>query len=382
MKKALSIFLFAILATFNAYSVDIIHGPYLQNLTENRVTIVWVTDSVTVGWVELAPDDKSVFYDDPRPRYYDAPTGVKESSTIHAVTIDGLQPNTTYRYRVYATHVTGHVGNYVTYGKTTASSPYNLLTFHTVNPDAASISFGIVNDIHGDNETFTSLIGKCDLKKTDFFIFNGDMISVSETQEQVFEGFMDTAVKLFAQTIPMYYSRGNHETRGAMATQFKKYFSPGEDHIYYTFRQGPVFFVVLDGGEDKPDTDIEYYGITDYDAYRTKEAEWLSEVVSSAEYRNAPFKVVLCHMPPEKNWHGSYEILQKFVPILNGAKPDLFISGHEHSYHWYEPNGKTHFPVLINDTESIVKVTADKSSLDISIVNTEGKTKDTHKITR
>lgn len=44
-------------------------------------------------------------------------------------------------------------------------------------------------------------------------------------------------------------------------------------------RQGPVCFIFLDTGEDKPDSDIEYSGITDYDRYRTEQAQWLAQAV-------------------------------------------------------------------------------------------------------
>ena len=81
------------------------------------------------------------------------------------------------------------------------------------------------------------------------------MVSVFNEENHIFDGFMDTATKLFASEIPMYYTRGNHETRGAFATEFQRYFSPKEENIYYTFRQGPICFVVLDTGEDKPDSD-------------------------------------------------------------------------------------------------------------------------------
>lgn len=57
---------------------------------------------------------------------------------------------------------------------------------------------------------------------------------------------MDTAVRLFASEIPMYYARGNHETRGVFATEIQRYFSPCQEHLYYAFRQGPVYCIVLD----------------------------------------------------------------------------------------------------------------------------------------
>ena len=83
-----------------------------------------------------------------------------------------------------------------------------------------------------------------------------------------------------------------------MATEFQRYFSPKQPNIYYTFRQGPIFFVILDTGEDKPDNDIEYAGITDYDNYRTEQVNWLREVLQSKEYKEAPFKIIVGHMQP------------------------------------------------------------------------------------
>ena len=119
------------------------------------------------------------------------------------------------------------------------------------------------------------------------------MVSVFNEENHIFDGFMDTATKLFASEIPMYYTRGNHETRGAFATEFQRYFSAKEENIYYTFRQGPICFVILDTGEDKPDSDIEYAGITVYDEYRTEQAEWLRRVLDSKEYKDAPFKIIV-----------------------------------------------------------------------------------------
>ncbi len=60
---------------------------------------------------------------------------------------------------------------------------------------------------------------------------------------------MKESIDLFASEKPMYYARGNHETRGEFATSFQKYFSPKEPFLYYLFRQGPVCFIMLDTGK-------------------------------------------------------------------------------------------------------------------------------------
>ena len=74
------------------------HGPYLQNLKETEVTIVWIASRPSVGWVELALDDNTSFYQQERPKYFNVTNGVKNTSLIHTVKLTGLTPGTKYRY--------------------------------------------------------------------------------------------------------------------------------------------------------------------------------------------------------------------------------------------------------------------------------------------
>src|SRR3546814_1023557 len=115
-------------------------------------------------------------------------------------------------------------------------------------------------------------------------------------ETQLFAHYMDTATALFASETPMYYARGNHETRGTFANSFPNYFPTTSGQLYYLFRRGPVCFVVLVCGEDKPDSDIEYSGIVNMDAYRTQQAEWLKAALQQTEYRDAHYKVLIRHM--------------------------------------------------------------------------------------
>ena len=185
--------------------IQLVHGPYLQNLGPDEVTIVWLSDKPSVGWVELAPDDDTNFYATERPKYYDARNGVKNTSTIHTVKLKGLKPGTNYRYRVFVQEVLSHIGHKIIYGNYASTDVYSKkpLMFKTSDPEDNSVSFAMVNDIHGKNDVLTNLVSKCDLKKTDFFLFNGDMVSVFNEENHIFDGFMDTATKLFASEIPM-----------------------------------------------------------------------------------------------------------------------------------------------------------------------------------
>lgn len=354
----------------------ITHGPYLQALGENGVNIVWTTNKKAIAWVELAPADSSHFYATERPKYFAAEHGSKTESTVHSVRIEGLRPATRYRYRVYTQEVLSHESYIVKYGSIAASAAYRaeLPTFTTHNPSADHINFAVINDMHQQNDVIKKLLGQVDWTDNQLVFFNGDMQNNSRNEAQIFSSFMDTAIRIFADRIPMYYARGNHETRGEFAAAFPRYFPTATGKLYYLVRTGPVCFVVLDTGEDKPDSDIEYTGIADYDAYRTQQAAWLKEALKRPEYTSAPYKVVVAHIPPFGGWHGEKEVAEKFVPLLNEAGAQIMLSGHLHRHVKKAPEANGwHFPVLVNSNSAIIKAKADARQLQIEVFDLQGK---------
>lgn len=377
-------FLFSVICMLLAFAgfaqeqITIKHGPYLQNLKETETIIVWVANKASVGWVEVAPDDGTSYYRFERSRFFDSTNGVKNVSELHAVRITGLKPGTSYRYRIYSQEVLERKGEEIVYGNVAAPSIYDKrsLKFTTNDRNKPATSFVMLNDIHGNTDYIPKLLNNAGFKETDMIIYNGDMMNWLMDEEDLFKGFMDVTVDLFATHKPMYYARGNHETRGLFAASFQHYFSPKEPHLYFLLRQGPVCFIFLDTGEDKPDSDIEYHGITDYDNYRTEQAKWLSEIVKSPDFLDAKFKVVIAHMPPlpdQDLWHGQGEVLEKFVPILNDAQVDVMLSGHLHQYFNNKPTDKVHFPVIDNSSNTVLKGVIEGNQLNMEVKNMNGE---------
>lgn len=380
MKKSSFLIILLLLLPFvNVFAQEqpfkITHGPYLQDLGETGVTILWTTNRDAIAWVETAPDDSTHFYLKERPKYFSQEYGFKKVSSVHSVRIDRLHPGTRYRYRIYSQEVLSHQGTDVLYGKAVASDVFRSKPFEFVTNDITrkNISFIMLNDIHERNEVMESLLKGTDWQKTDLVFFNGDMVNDLRSEEQMFNGFMDTAVRLFAGSIPMYYARGNHETRGNFATAFVNYFPGPSGNLYYLFRHGPVCFVVLDCGEDKPDSDIEYSGIVAFDAYREKETQWLKEALVSDTFKNAPYKVVVAHVPPFGGWHGDQEVAERFVPLLNAAGADVMLCGHLHRYVRQSPKPGQDFPVIVNSNNTVLKARADQDALKIEILNLKGE---------
>ncbi len=383
MKKTITLILFVALLTglplsIQAESIKILHGPYLQNVGENEVTFVWEVNNPSIGWVELAPNDGSHFYATPRRQYFNTKSGVKMTAKLHSVKITGLTPGTTYRYRVYAQEVLSHEGWRVHYGDIAATDVYSQkpLTFTTRDRSRAETSFIILNDVHARKDVITPLLNFAKYKEREMVFFNGDMVSQFTDEQTIFDGFMDESIQVFAKEKPLYYVRGNHETRGPFATHFQDYFNPRENHIYGTLQDGPIFFILLDTGEDKPDSDLEYAGITDYDNYRTEQVEWLKQVIASEAFKQAKFKVVIGHIPPvpEKGaWHGTREVMEKFVPILNKGGVDIMICGHLHQHVYVEPSEKVHFPVLVNSNNACVLAETKGNELNVKVIGLDGK---------
>ena len=377
MKK---IWFFILFFCFNCFiaigqdAIKISHLPFIQGLTEQSVSIIWTTDKPATGWVELAPDDSSHFYFKERPKYYAAAYGFKKVGTLHQVTLTNLKPGTRYRYRVYSQEVLKHVGVNVQYGKVVASDVYQKapLFFKTFG-NAKSTHFTVVNDIHERNETLDKLLDIGDLKTSDFVVFNGDMVNNLLTEAQMYEGFMDTAIKRFASEKPMFYARGNHETRGPFAIEYPKYFPTPTGKLYYQFRHGNTGFIVLDCGEDKPDTDIEYSGIVDMDNYRSEQASWLEQAVENPSFKEAKYKIVICHMPPFGGWHGEQEILEKFVPILNKAGTQIMLSGHLHKHIIKEATNTVQFPIIVNSNNNVLRVDLNDEKGIFRILDQQGK---------
>ena len=392
--KRLTLLLGALLLTAAALAqtavpptVRIAHGPYVLNVTEDGFTVVWDAKADAIGWVELAPMDGSHFYSAERPRYYDSHLGLCRVGRMHRVRIEGLQPGTTYRYRIMQRGIVLNEGNRrVILDDGDGSEVYRRkpYTIRTLDPAQEKVDFWMVNDIHARDSVFQLLIKEAPEAQPDFVCLNGDLASQTETEQTLWDACLGSASKILTPAgIPLAVTRGNHENRGSFSPRFLDYFPTSTGEVYYTFRQGPAYFVVLDCGEDKPDSDIRYYGLSTTDAYREQEARWLKGVVESEEYRSAPLHIVVLHMIPggKSSWHGEQELRRLLVPILNEASVDIMLCGHYHRYQWIDDGSRgTNFPILVNSNRDKLVVKADRRGIDIDVVNTGGEVIKRHRI--
>jgi 3',5'-cyclic AMP phosphodiesterase CpdA len=246
----------------------------------------------------------------------------------------------------------------------------------TWNPQKAGFSFCVVNDIHENAARLDSLLNQVPLDRQDMVFLNGDMIDHWTRENQPFDGFLDLCVRRFARTAPMVYVRGNHETRGALARGLLDFFPTPNGRHYHAFRHGPVAFLILDSGEDKSDSNKEYSGLVDFDAYRAQQTQWLRLAVQDESFRTARYRVVLVHMPPSTNprAYGASQVHKLWSPILNEASIDLVLCGHTHRLAWIDPNESANrYPILINAPDTVVQVDVSDRRLGVTVKKADGQ---------
>jgi len=346
--------------------------PYLQALSPNSVSIVCITSNKSFTWVEYGESDFSEKAHVEEDGFIDA------YQTLFNIKLSNLKPDTNYRYRIVSKEIQSFDPYKLVYGDVMESETY---TFTTPKEQSEEVSCLIFNDIHDRPNSFAELMKYNDNVPFDFAVLNGDIFDYQTDEKQIIDHLITPITQLFASHTPFIMSRGNHETRGKFARDFKNYFAYRGDKYYQAFRQGPIFWIFLDTGEDKPDNEPVYAGIVNYDSYREEQARWLEKIMRSPDYRKAPFKVVCMHIPPfhSGDWHGTMHCRKLFTPLFEKNKIDLVISGHTHKYGVHQKQSNHSYPIVIGGgpkagTRTIIQLQADRKNLKLNMIGDSGST--------
>ena len=359
-------------------SLSFSHGPYLQNITETGATIIFNTNKLVVPGVLLKSGDGEFEL------IQNSNDGlVNVGNNIHKVRIENLKPGQQYEYKLFAKEFLEYHPYKVVYGETINSKTHSFKTF---NSNQKKINFTVFCDIHNQADKLAKYLDSNNIEKQDCYFLNGDILSHIEEESQIYSGFLDTCVNRFAAEKPFFYVRGNHETRGKFARELNNYFDFPNDEFYYAVTVGETRFVILDSGEDKPDTKEVYAGLADFDKYRLKQLEWLKNEVASEEFENSKFKIVIVHMPIIKrlrNWHGMKFLAKHFGPVLKEAKIDLMISGHMHENEWIKAKKSGFdYPVIICSNNDYIEAEVNETEISIHLKNLDGEIIDEYKIVK
>ena len=267
--------------------------PYLQNVKEDGITIMWETTQPADSKVEYGPDTTygQVVYD-------------SSLVKIHEVRIKGLDPQTTYHYRVLSD---------------TLVSPD--ATFRTAIYVSTPFRFTVWGDSRTDTASHGRVVRQMVRWHPDIAVNTGDVVTNGDVYQQWSDEFFSPAWPLMRNT-PVYVSIGNHEGNAHWFYDFFS-FPPPED--YFSFNYGNAHFIILD-------TNKPYYpGSAQYN--------WLDADLKSPERRKATWTFVFFHHPPwSQQWDspgysGESGVRRDLVPLLEREPHvDFVFNGHTHDY--------------------------------------------------
>lgn len=379
MKALLSIFRCAVLAVAvslvltgnrppqaGTQDFHVEYGPWVTDMSEQAFTVLWSTDEVCQGWVQL----------DNGRRIYEDYAGRKLFGTLHTVRVEGLSRGTEYGYRIGNRVVDPANPRRPAYGQEVLSERYAVTTF---DPNRKECRFSVMNDVHMRLDHYAALLDDIRISDNDFLLLNGDIISAGNWTVDSLLKYEVGPLGPWGANLPVVFSRGNHEGRGSGVALVEKVFPKAASApYYYTFREGPAAFIVLDAGETGVTNALALTGDRIYEAYLREQMEWAKAAMKEPFFRNAPVKICILHAPmidpgiPDDfvphTWMNHH-----FLPLLNKAGVDLMIGADLHEYQ-YHPAGTMNndFPILVNDDQSRLEVRVRSGHIYVTVYDEAG----------
>jgi hypothetical protein len=216
-------------------------------------------------------------------------------------------------------------------------------------------------------------------------LWNGDQSNDIHFERDMAGQFLNPAGLTIADRWPLAYVRGNHDVRGPAALSLPNFTGTPNDRYYYGFRSGPLAAIVMDTGEDKPDDSPALSGLGAFQKMQRQQAEWLKTIVTEPWFREAPHKVLFCHIPlwfnnpksPNNSFQGTKYCRDLWVPTLAKAGVKLVISGHTHNYVWMPATDDQPIAQLIGGAPqprnaTFIQGTATKTDLKLRMTKLDG----------
>lgn len=307
--------------------------PVVMAPREDGVEIGWLVSGLRKGYVEYGKTE-SLGEVARATDWGLRPAG----DEVVRVRLDGLETGTEYFYRVVSETFDRKEPNVVR---------GNLRKFKTLSSKSESTRFSIWNDTHCRKETIEKLNGMT--PKSDFLLWNGDISNDWYMEDEVAATILHPGEVDFTERHPLFVLRGNHDLRGTYAYKVEEVAATPSGLPWFAFRSGPVAVLCMDTGEDKDDDNPYLFGRVACEPMRQAQAAWLDEVTKVLEIKNAPYRLVCCHIP----LRGLKEGVKRSYDHHSQRSRDLW---HTSLVKWGAQlviSGHTHHPYLLDSDESM-----------------------------
>jgi predicted phosphodiesterase len=345
-------------ATGTSAGLQIVWGPILGDLTATSAQLAWYTNLPSYGYVEVG--GQAVARGGP--------------ALAHKVMLKGLQPGTSYRYRLVAEAE----------GQQVTSLRYR---FTTPAAGLDSFTFCAYGDTRSDPEAHARVVKAMMTCAPALILHVGDLVSSDASLPDWHQFF--PVIARFSPTVPLYPCLGNHEGNAENYYDFLPLPAGGGDHgcEWYTTTYGNCQFIVLDNNRRLQE-----------------QSAWLQDLLAKPRPAGVRWRIAMFHAPPYTSGpHGpDAGALKYFCPYLEApGGVDLVFNGHNHNYERSLKKGLNYVtvggggaplypnPALTNPYRqafavvySFARVQVSADSLELSALDTSGKQIDQCTVTR
>ena len=300
---------------------DIVVQAYLQDASPNSIKILWETSTCNTGFANWGPTDSL--------GNTTLATSVQSigSNCIHTAKLDGLDPETTYYYRVGSNSGSASTYTFRTPPMRESESSINLVAISDMQKDLLNprVFEQITND--GIIQHLSSHYGGSINENLHLILIPGDLVANGNNHGEWVNDFFGQGANLFSY-VPLYPVPGNHEYD---ADFFFKYFdlpkngSPGYiEHWWYK----DISNVRIIGMDSNPDYRI------------SEQLEWLDSILHLSSVDTIiDFVFAQLHHPhhselwPIGNTDFTGDIIEKLEKFTeDSGKPSIHFYGHTHGY--------------------------------------------------
>jgi hypothetical protein len=284
--------------------------PYLQRVTATSAMVVWTSTAGEPGY--LAVHKVSGAPVGLVPAVHDTSARLPGGARQWTASLDSLDPNTTYCYEV-------HEGGQLAVER----SPLTTAPAPGTGARVRLVAIGDSGEGGSDQQAVTKQLQTVPF---DLMLHTGDIAYESGTLHD-FETKFFGAYQPFLRHAPMFPTSGNHDYETDDAAPYRQVFvlpesgTPEGRERWYSFDWGDVHFVALD---------TEKMG--------RAQAAWLEADLAA---NRLPWTIVYAHKPAYSSGdHGGDQTFRElFGPTLEKYQVPLVLTGHDHHYERFFPQG-------------------------------------------
>jgi len=288
-------FLILLLVGFASAEASIIKGPYLQNVNQTAITVMWETNESSASRIDYGLTDSYGFSE-----------VNSTNTTIHEIRLSNLTVDTLYHYKV-TSDTTESLDN----------------TFKTAAANTTPFRFVVYGDTRSNPSDHLSVVNAIIESNPEIVLHTGDIINDGRVYNQWGSEFFTPASNLIKNKT-VFTSLGNHENNASWYYSFFSNPTESGNEAWYSFEYGNSHFIALDTTQDFSVGSNQY--------------NWLVSDLNSSAATSSTWIFVFFHHPPYTSGaHGTPEatgvnVRNWLVPVFEFYGVDVVFNGHDHQY--------------------------------------------------